>query len=84
MHVGNYAQVCKALQLNEAIPLLLDMRDNLKAMKTNTDAVPQIAKNTGKIMEEVRGLREDQPGFAMQLRQLQQDVEAIKAQLKMS
>jgi len=48
-------------QMNKAIPLLLDMRDDLKA------------------------LREDiQPGFAMQFRQVQSDVKAIKERLGMS
>ncbi len=33
MRTGEYAQVCTAFQLNKAIPLLLDMRDDLKEMK---------------------------------------------------
>ena len=33
MKTGEYAQVCTAIQLNKAIPLLLDMRDDLKEMK---------------------------------------------------
>ncbi len=84
MHAGEYAQVCSALQLNKAIPLLLDMRDDLKAVRTNTDTIPKIAKNTEKILEEVKGLREDiQPGFGMQFRQLQADMKAVKDRLGM-
>ena len=63
----------------------------------NTALIPQMAKNiemiaqtterTAKtsehILEEVKGIREDQPSFAVQLKQLQQDVQAIKAQLGM-
>jgi hypothetical protein len=30
MRTGEYAQVCSALQLNKAIPVLLDIRDNTK------------------------------------------------------
>jgi hypothetical protein len=57
----NYAAMNTSLQMNKAIPLLLDMRDDLKA------------------------LREDiQPGFAMQFRQVQSDVKAIKERLGMS
>jgi acylphosphatase len=90
MPVWQAATMGSFTQLNKAIPLLLDMRDDLRAVKNNTDLIPQVAKTaertantTDKILEEVKGLREDQPSFAVQLRQLQQDVEAIKAQLKM-
>lgn len=90
MPLWQAAAMNTSTQLNKAIPLLLDMRDDLKAVKNNTDLIPQIAKTTertanttDKILEEAKGLREDQPSVAMQLRQLRQDVEAIKAQLKM-
>jgi len=45
MRTGEYAQVCTALQLNKAIPILLEVRDNTKA-------IPQIAAD-------MEGLRED-------------------------
>jgi acylphosphatase len=71
MRAGEYAQVCTALQLNKAIPVLLEMRDDMKAVKGNTDAIPQIH-------EEIKGLREDvQPGFGTQFRQVQSDVRAM-------
>ncbi len=72
---------------------IAEMKDDLKAVKKNTDLIPQIAKNTDlipqmannteKILEEVKGLREDQPEYAMQFRQLQADVRAIKEHLGM-
>ena len=89
---AQYAQVCTALQLNKAIPLLLDMRDDLKEMKgdmkemkgdmkavrKNTDIIPQIH-------EEIKGMREDiQPGYATQFRLVQADIRAIKERLGMS
>jgi acylphosphatase len=43
MRAGEYAQICTALQLNKAIPILLKIQDN-------TNATPQI-------LEEVKGLR---------------------------
>ena len=57
MRTGEYAQVCTAVQLNKAIPLLLDIRDDLKEMKgdmkemkgdmkavrENTDIIPQMS-----------------------------------------
>ena len=58
MRAGEYAQICTALQLNKAIPILLKIQDN-------TNPTPQI-------LDEVKGLREDiQPGFAMQFQQVQ-------------
>lgn len=70
MRTGEYAQVCTALQLNKAIPVLLAIRDN-------TRPTPQI-------LEEVKGLRSDiEPGYAMNFRQLQSDVRAIKERLGM-
>ena len=92
MRTGDYAQVCTALQLNKAIPLLLDMRDDLKEMKgdikemkgdmkavrKNTDIIPQIH-------EEIKGMREDiQPGYATQFRLVQADIRSIKERLGMS
>jgi len=92
MKTGEYAQVCTAFQLNKAIPLLLDMRDDLKEMKgdmkemkgdmkavrKNTDIIPQIH-------EEIKGMREDiQPGYATQFRSVQADIRAIKERLGMS
>ena len=57
MKTESYAQICSAIQLNKAIPLLLDMRNDLKAVRKNTDTIPQV-------LEEIKGMREDiQPGY---------------------
>lgn len=81
MRVGEYAQVCSALQLNKAIPLLLDMRNDLKAVRKNTDAIPRLEANTNLVLEEIKGLREDiQPQYANQMRA---DIKAIKERLGM-
>jgi acylphosphatase len=115
------------VQLDKAIPLLLDMRDDLKEMKgdieavrKNTDMIPQMSedikavrktsdatlleikavrkatdatldeiravrKTTDSTLDEIKGMREDiQPGYAMQFRQVQSDVRAIKDRLGMS
>jgi acylphosphatase len=51
--------------------------DEIRAVRKNTDAIPQV-------LEEVKGLREDiQPGYAMNFRQVQADVRAIKDRLGM-
>jgi hypothetical protein len=84
MRTGEYAQVCSAQQLNKAIPLLLDIRDDLKAVRKNTDAIPRLEANTNLVLEEIKGMREDiQPGYATHFRQVQSDVKAIKERLGM-
>jgi acylphosphatase len=71
MRAGEYAQVCTTIQLNKAIPLLLDMRNDLKAVRKTSDMT----------LDEIKGMREDiQPGYA---RQMQADVRAIKERLGM-
>jgi hypothetical protein len=45
MRAGEYAQVCTALQMNKAIPLLLKIQNNTSA--------------TLQILEEIKGIRED-------------------------
>ena len=68
------AMLCSFVQLDKAIPLLLDMRDDLKAVR----------KTTNTTLEEIKGLREDiQPGYGMTLRQVQTDIKAIKERLGM-
>jgi hydrogenase maturation factor HypF (carbamoyltransferase family) len=70
MKIGEFAQFCSIVQLNKAIPVLLEIRDN-------TAVTPQI-------LEEIKAMREDiQPGYGMTLRQVQTDIKAIKERLGM-
>jgi acylphosphatase len=103
-----FASINTASQMNKAIPLLLAVKDNtdatleeIKAVRKNTDIIPQIrdnTKSTPQILEEIKavrktgdetlseikGMREDiQPGYAMNFRQVQSDVRAIKERLGM-
>ena len=64
MKIGEYAQFCSTVQLNKAIPVLLDMRNDLKAVRTNTDMIPQISedikavrKTTDQTLEETKAIR---------------------------
>ena len=57
MPAWQFATMGTASQMNKAIPLLLEMRDDIKAVRKNTDTIPQV-------LEEVKGIREDiQPGY---------------------
>ena len=39
------AMLCSFVQLDKAIPLLLDIRDDLKVVRKNTDMIPQISED---------------------------------------
>jgi acylphosphatase len=87
---SEYTQDITALQMLKAIPTILRIEENTKLIPQiaeNTNHIPQIAENTKsvpQILEEIKGLREDiQPGFAMQFRQMQVDIRAIKERLGM-
>ena len=67
MRAGEYAQVCTALQLNKAIPVLLEIRDNTKSTLEEIKG----------LREDI------QPGYGMHFRQIQSDVRAIKERLGM-
>ena len=76
------AMFCSFVQLDKAIPLLLDMRDDLKEMKGEMRAMRKVTEAT---LEETKGMREDiQPGYATHFRQMQADVKAIKERLGMT
>jgi acylphosphatase len=64
--VGRTSEVvmfCTFVQLDKAIPLLLDMRDDLKEMKGDMKEikgdVKAVRKSTEATLEETKGLRED-------------------------
>ena len=64
------AMFCSFVQTDKAIPLLQDMRDDMKAVRKNTDAIPQVL--------------EDLPGYTTNFRQMQADIRSIKERLGMS
>ncbi|MFZ2471782.1 MAG: acylphosphatase [Methanothrix sp.] len=68
MKTESYAQICSAIQLNKAIPVLLEIRDN--------------TKNTLEEIKGMR--EDVHPGYGMTLRQVQSDIKAIKERLGMS
>jgi len=84
MPAWQFASISTFSQMNKAIPLLLEMRDDIKEMKGD---IKEVRKNTDTIplvLEEVRGIREDiQPGYANNFRQMQTDIRAIKERLGM-
>jgi acylphosphatase len=89
MPMWQAASINTATQINKAVPILLEIKDNVKEIKGDIKEirgdVKTVKANTGTIIDEVRGLREDiQPGFATQFQRVQADVRAIKERLGMS
>jgi acylphosphatase len=62
MKTGEYAQVCTAIQLNKAIPLLLDMRDDLKEMKGDMKEMKGDIKEMKGDMKEMKGDMKEMKG----------------------
>ena len=88
MPLWQSASINTASQMNKAIPLLLDMRDDLKEMKGDIKEmkgdIKVIRKTTDATLEEIKGMREEfQPGYASNFRQMQSDIRAIKDLLGM-
>ena len=84
MRIGEYAQFCSTVQLNKAIPILLEIRDNTATTPQILEEIKAVRKTTNATLEEIKGLREDiQPGYGMSMRQVQAEIKAIKEQLGM-
>ena len=93
--ISTATQMNKAIPLllavKENTDKIPEMRHDLKAVRLNTDTIPEIRddlkaakKNTEATLDEIKGLSEDiQPGYAMNFRQIQADVRAIKDRLGM-
>ena len=78
------AMLFSFVQLDKAIPLLLDMRDDLKAVRKNTDMIPQISedlkavrKNTDmipQISEDLKAVRKNTDTIP----QISEDIKAVR------
>ncbi|MDD1748998.1 MAG: acylphosphatase [Methanothrix sp.] len=62
MKIGEYAQFCSTVQLNKAIPLLLDMRDDLKEMKGDMKEMKGDMKEMKGDMKEMKGDMKEMKG----------------------
>ena len=74
MRTSEYAYVCTTIQLNKAIPLLLDMRDNLKEMTGDLKELKGDIKELKGDMKAVRKNTEIIP-------QIGEDIKAVKANM---
>jgi acylphosphatase len=84
MKIGEFAQFCSIVQLDKAIPVLLDMRDDLRAVRKNTDIIPQMSedikavrKNTDiipQISEDIKAVRKNTDIIP----QISEDIKAVR------
>ena len=86
MRAGEYAQVCSALQLNKAIPVLLEMRDDLKEMKGDVKAVRKttdatldeikaVRKTTDSTLDEIKAVRKTTDSTLDEIKGLREDIQ---------
>jgi acylphosphatase len=79
------AMFCSFVQLDKAIPLLLDMRDDLKAVRKNTDMIPQMSedlkavhKNTDMIpqmSEDLKAVRKTTDATLTEIKGMREDIQ---------
>jgi acylphosphatase len=79
------------VQINKAVPILQEMREDLREVKTNTNLIPEIAENTrlipeiakkqGVIIDEIRGLHREMTFDAGWRARIESDIQAIKAKI---
>jgi len=59
MRAGEYAQVCTAMQLNKAIPILQDMNGKMDGMLDINGKMDNLLDKQDQSIEEIGGLRAD-------------------------
>ncbi len=73
------AMLCSFVQLDKAIPLLLDMRDDLKAVRKTSDAtldeVRTMRKTTDATLEEVRAARKTADATLEEIKGMRADIQ---------
>jgi uncharacterized protein Yka (UPF0111/DUF47 family) len=82
MKTESYAQICSAIQLNKAIPVLLDLRDNVHDMKSSMDNMKNSMDdmkssmdNMKNSMDEVRKNTAVTPQILEEVRAMREDIQ---------
>jgi len=85
MKIGEYAQFCSTVQLNKAIPVLLDMRDDLKEMKgdikavrKNTDMIPQISEDIKEMKTDIKEMKTDIKEMKTDIKEMKEDLKGLR------
>jgi len=82
------AMLCSFVQLDKAIPLLLDMRDDLKEMKgdikavrKNTDLIPQMSEDIKEMKGDIKAVRKNTdliPQMSQDIKEMNGDIKAVR------
>jgi acylphosphatase len=83
IRIGEYAQFCTTVQMNKAIPVLLDIRDDMKSMKDDMKSLAEgqdiLIKGQNEIVIEIRSMRENLIERSDdRLARMEKDTQAIK------
>ena len=83
MKIGEYAQLCATIQLNKAIPVLLDMREDLKAVRKTGDEtlneIKAVRKNTDtipQISEDMKAVRKTTDATLDEIKGMREDIQS--------
>ncbi len=72
------AMLCSFVQLDKAIPLLLDMRDDLKAVRKNTDMIPQMSEDLTEMKGDIKEMKGDIKEMKGDVKEMKGDVKAVR------
>jgi acylphosphatase len=76
------AMLCSFVQLDKAIPLLLDMRDDLKVVRKNTDMIPQMSEDLKEMKGDIKEMKVDVKEMKGDIKEMKVDVKEMKGDIK--
>ena len=79
MKIGEYAQFCSTVQLNKAIPLLLDIRDDMKEIKVD---IKEVKVDLKEIKTDIKEIKTDIKEIKTDIKEIKIDITEIKTDLK--
>ena len=79
MKIGEYAQFCSTVQLNKAIPLLLDIRDDMKEIKVD---IKEVKVDLKEIKTDIKEIKTDIKEIKTDINELGGDMRAVQKNTK--
>ena len=79
MKIGEYAQFCSTVQLNKAIPLLLDIRDDMKEIKVD---IKEVKVDLKEIKTDIKEIKTDIKEIKTDIKEIKTDIKEIKTDIK--
>jgi len=79
MKIGEYAQFCSTVQLNKAIPLLLDIRDDMKEIKVD---IKEVKVDLKEIKTDIKEIKTDVQEMSGGINAVQNNTNATLDEIK--